>query len=81
MAMKTSFLYPILADTQRWLVYSYYQIKEILSKFPGSSVSRNRNKQLKSIQTKGCIQTLTMINKKLEKSDRNSRLSINQQSS
>lgn len=44
--MKTSFLYPILSDTQRWLIYSYYQIKMILSSFPGSNTNRKITKSL-----------------------------------
>ncbi|CAF1973512.1 unnamed protein product [Rotaria magnacalcarata] len=73
-ATKTSFLYPILSDTQRWLTYSYYQIKMILSTFPGSSFSRNSKNR---IQTKGCFQTLNMINRKLKKPIEQSETSSN----
>jgi len=54
-AMKTSFLYPILSDTQRWLAYSYYQIKIILSSFPGSNVNRQLDQRITNIPTKNCI--------------------------
>jgi hypothetical protein len=51
-AMKTSFLYPILSDTQRWLTYAYYQIKMVLSSFPGSNTNRRRilNKTIEQSQ-------------------------------
>ncbi|CAF0758333.1 unnamed protein product [Rotaria sordida] len=77
MAMKTSFLYPILSDTQRWLAYSYYQIKMILASFPGSSVNRHSNKKVSNIQIKNDIQSLNIINKKLEKSIEQSETSSN----
>ncbi|CAF0774908.1 unnamed protein product [Rotaria sp. Silwood1] len=77
MVMKTSFLYPILSDTQRWLAYSYYQIKIILSSFPGSNVNRHLNKKLINIQTKTYNQSLNIINKKFEKSIQQSETNSN----
>ncbi|CAF0883139.1 unnamed protein product [Adineta steineri] len=74
-AMKTSFLYPILNDTQRWLTYSYYQIKQILSSFPGSNVNRHLNRTL---QTKTCIPSIYLMNKKLKKTIQQSEISFNE---
>lgn len=57
-AMKTSFLYPILSDIQRWLSYTYSQIKILLSTFPGSSTNYSRNLKLLNQPTKPCIASL-----------------------
>jgi hypothetical protein len=76
-AMKTSFLYPILSDTQRWLTYSYYQIKMILSSFPGSNVNRRSNQTIANIQTKNCIPSFNMMNNKLKKTIDKSKISLN----
>ena len=45
-AMKTSFLYPILSDIQRWLTYTFTQTKLLLSTLPGSNTNRSRNEKL-----------------------------------
>jgi hypothetical protein len=68
-AMKTSLLLPLLTDTQRWLTYSAYQIKQILSAFPGSSVNRRQRQSSTSTtrRDKVCISSLYMISKKLKR--------------
>jgi hypothetical protein len=77
-AMKTSFLYPILSDTQRWLTYSYYQIKMILSSFPGSNVNRHLNRRITNIPTKTCIPSFYMMTKKLKQTIEQSEMSLNE---
>jgi hypothetical protein len=77
-AMKTSFLLPILSDTQRWLTYSYYQIKMILSAFPGSTVSRRSGQRLTTIPTKTCISSFYKMSKKLKKSIQQSEITSNE---
>ena len=76
--MKTSFLYPILNDTQRWLTYSYSQIKMILSSFPGSSVNRHLNPRITNFPTKNCIPSFYMMNKNLKKTIEQSEMSFNE---
>jgi hypothetical protein len=66
-AMKTSFLFPILSDTQRWLTYSYYQIKLILSAFPGSNESRRSVRASIQQPRKPCIPSFYTLNATLKK--------------
>ncbi|CAF1387762.1 unnamed protein product [Adineta ricciae] len=66
-AMKTSYLYPILSDAQRWLTYTYYQIQIILSSFPGSKKTHRLNRNLTNIPTKTCIPSLHMMSSKLKR--------------
>ncbi len=54
-AMKTSFLYPILSDTQRWLTHAYHQIKIVLSSFPGSN-KNHRSTQRSTIRLQKTIE-------------------------
>lgn len=66
-ATKTSFLYPILSDTQRWLTYAYHQIKTILASFPGSRESRRSNRRAAVVSTKTCVPSLYVMSGKLKK--------------
>ena len=65
--MKTSYLYPILSDTQRWLTYIYHQIQIILSLFPGSTKARRQNQNLTNTSTKTCIPSLNLMSSKLKR--------------
>lgn len=76
-AMKTSFLYPILSDTQRWLTYAYYQIKMILSSFPGSNASRQLRPRLTNTPTKACIPSFYTMSKRAKKSVEQSEINSN----
>ena len=67
-AVKTSFLFPILSDTQRWLTYAYYQIKLILSAFPGSNESRRSARASIQQARKPCIASFYTLNTTLKKS-------------
>lgn len=66
-AMKTSFLYPILSDTQRWLTYTCHQVKLILSAFPGSTNNRHLTDRLRSIPTKDCLPSIDQLAKQFQK--------------
>jgi hypothetical protein len=66
-AMKPSFLYPVFSDTQRWLTYTYSQIKIILSSFPDSNGNPASRQRIANIQTQNCIPSLYMMNKKFPK--------------
>jgi hypothetical protein len=67
-AMKASFLFPILTDIQRWLTYTFYQIKQILSAFPGSSVSRqSAASSRRTAPKKLCIPSFYAMNSQLKK--------------
>lgn len=72
--MKTSFLSPILHDTQRWLTYSYYQIKMILSFFPGSNT---KSLQLEQKLIEDYPSSINMMIKKLQKFSKQSKTSLN----
>jgi hypothetical protein len=80
-ATKTSFLYPILSDTQRWLTYTYYQIKQILSSFPGSNVNRHSNQKLTTIPSKNCIPSLFMMSNKLKTTIEQRKMHLNENKS
>ena len=77
-AMKTSFLYPLLSDTQRWLSYTYYQIKMILSSFPGSNTNRHLSQRMLNLPKKNCISSLYQMDDRLKKTIEQSEISVNE---
>ena len=76
-AMKTSFLHPILSDTQRWLIYSYSQIKLILGSFPGSNVNHRSSQNRTNTPAKNYIRPVNIIGNKLEKTAEQSETTLN----
>lgn len=76
--MKTSFLYPIFSDIQRWLAYTCYQIKHILSSFPGSMNNRHLTDRSRSIPNKACLPSIDQLVNQYEKSLEQSDSSLNE---
>ncbi|UJR37280.1 hypothetical protein I4U23_029989 [Adineta vaga] len=77
-AMRTSFLYPILSDTQRWLTYAYHQIQMILSFFPGSNKNHRLNRNLTNMPIKTCIPSFYMMTNRLRKIVEQSEMRFNE---
>lgn len=74
-AMKTSFLYPILSDTQRWLTYTCHQMKLILSAFPGSTNNRH---SIDRSRSKDCLPSIDQLAERFEKTIEQSGTSLHE---
>ena len=77
-AMRSSFLYPILSDVQRWLAYTCYQIKIILSSFPGSTSNRHSTDRSRSMSNKACLPSIDQLVNRFQNSLEQSDSSLNE---